>query len=73
MLNFDKLVVPIECPRCKFPNLASMREIRFGLSILCRGCKIELRLQPVNGGAAKAKRALENFQTSLSTKITIEL
>jgi len=52
-----------------------MREIRFGLTILCRGCKVSLRLEPVDGGAKRVKRALDEFQQSMNqtTKITIKL
>jgi hypothetical protein len=50
-----------------------MREIRFGLTILCRGCKAGIRLIPVDGGGRKAKRILDDFQQALPKKITIKI
>ena len=75
MFNLYKACVDLNCPRCDFPNSVSMREIRFGLTILCRGCKVSLRLEPVDGGAKRVKRALDEFQQSMNqtTKITIKL
>ncbi len=73
MLEFDKIRVNIECPVCKFPNQVSMRVIRFGLTLLCRGCKARIRLVTKGGSLDKAKRHLEALQSALSKTISIKL
>jgi hypothetical protein len=73
MLNLDNSVIEIPCPACQFPNAATVREIRFGLTIPCRGCKVKIRLVPMNAGATQAKRALDNFVRKLPKKIEIKL
>jgi hypothetical protein len=73
MLNLYKAQLEIPCPRCQFPNIVSMREIRFGLTVLCRGCKVSIRLEPADGGVRKAKRLLDEFQHSLTQTINITI
>jgi len=73
MLEFYNVRMDIPCPRCSFPNSVSLREIRFGLSILCRGCKVTIRLVPVDGGVKKAKRSLDDFQNSMSQTINLTI
>lgn len=73
MFNLDKARGTIPCPRCDYPNEILMREARFGLTVLCRGCKSSIRLLMTNGGAEKAKHALDDFQNMFPTKITIKL
>jgi hypothetical protein len=73
MFSFDKSVIELACPSCKFPNAVTVREARFGLTIPCRGCKRNIRLVPMDGGLARAKRAIENFITGLPEKINIKI
>ena len=73
MFNFDKSMFEVACPSCEFPNAVTMREVRFGLTIPCRGCKKNIRLVPMDGGATKAKRVLENFIAEFPKNITIEI
>jgi hypothetical protein len=73
MFNFDKGVIEVACPSCAFPNAVTVREVRFGLTIPCRGCKRGIRLVPMDGGLAKVKKALDNFMAELPTKIDIKL
>jgi len=71
MFNFDKSMMEVSCPSCNFPNVVMVREVRFGLTIPCRGCKRNIQLVPMDGGLAKAKRTLENFVADLPKKINI--
>lgn len=73
MFSFDKSVIEVACPGCKFPNAVTVREARFGLTIPCRGCKRNIRLVPMDGGLAKAKRAIDNFITGFREKINIKI
>jgi hypothetical protein len=73
MFSFDKTVMEVACPRCKFPNAVTVREARFGLTLPCRGCKANIRLVPTDGGLAKAKRTIENFITKLPKTINLKI
>ena len=73
MFYFDKSVIEVACPSCKFPNAVTVREARFGLTIPCRGCKVRIRLMPMDGGLAKAKRTFDNFISGFPKKINFEI
>ena len=73
MFSFDKSVIEVACPRCKFPNAVTVREARFGLTIPCRGCKRNIRLVPMDGGLAKVKRVLDDFITGFPKNISIKI
>jgi hypothetical protein len=73
MFSFGKSVIEVVCPLCKFPNAVTLREVRFGLTIPCRGCKRNICLVPMDGGLAKAKRAIENFITGFPKKVNIKI
>jgi hypothetical protein len=73
MVSFSKSVVEVPCPSCKFPNAVTLREVRFGLTIPCRGCKGSIRLVPVDGRLRKAERAIENMLDGLPKKIEIKI
>ena len=73
MFNLHKTWVEFPCPRCEFPNSISMREIRFGLTILCRGCKVTIRLDPADGGIRKVDRMLQELEQSLTKTININI
>jgi hypothetical protein len=73
MFNFDKSAFEVACPSCEFPNTVTMREVRFGLTIPCRGCKKNIRLVPMDGGATKAKRMIDDFISELPKTINIKI
>jgi len=61
MFDLDKSTIDFKCPSCEFPNTATVREFRFGLTVLCRGCKRNIRLVPMDGGMTKAKQTINDF------------
>lgn len=73
MFDLDKSRLELPCPSCKFPNTVFVREVRFGLSFPCRGCKRNIRLVPTDGGMTKAKRILDRFAQQFPKKIEIKL
>ena len=73
MFSFDKSVIEVPCSGCKFPNAVTLREARFGLTIPCRGCKKNIRLVPMDGGLAKAKRAIDNLISGFPKKFNIKI
>jgi hypothetical protein len=50
LLNLDKTVIEFPCPACKFTNAATVRDMRFGLTTLCRRCETRIRLTPMDAG-----------------------
>lgn len=73
MFTLDKGRFEFACPSCEFPNAVTVREVRFGLTIPCRGCKRGIRLVPMDGGMDKAKRAIEDFIREFPKNITIKI
>jgi hypothetical protein len=73
VVSFNKTVVEVPCPSCKFPNAVTLREVRFGLTIPCRGCKGNIRLIPMDGGLGKAERAIENLLDKFTKKLQIKV
>jgi hypothetical protein len=71
MFNFDKSMIEVPCPSCKFPNAVMVREVRFGLTVPCRGCKGNIQLVPMDGGLSKVKRSIENVIADFPKKINI--
>jgi len=50
-----------------------MREVRFGLTIICRGCKVNIQLKQKDGTSNKTKRTLDDLHQMFNKTITIEL
>jgi len=50
-----------------------MREVRFGLIIPCRGCKVNIRLSQKDGGLNQAKNIMDELQQLFAKPITIKL
>jgi hypothetical protein len=72
-VNLNTAVIEIPCPGCKFPNAASLRELRFGLTIPCRGCKTRIRIVPMDAGLMKAEKAIEEFISDIPKQIEIKI
>jgi len=43
-----------------------MREVRFGLTVLCRGCKSNIRLAQKDATIDQAKATLDDFQNQMN-------
>jgi ribosomal protein S27E len=66
MFNLYKATTDVPCPRCSYPNSISMREVEFGLKIICRGCKATIALVKANGGIRKVKRTIASLENLFS-------
>lgn len=68
MINLDKHIIEVECPKCHFYNKISLRQIRTRSLIICRGCKINIQLEDFMNEYRNAKRrietAIEGFKKS---------
>lgn len=73
MLDLDSTWISLPCPRCEFPNDVSMREIRFGLRIPCRGCKVSIQLRPKDGTFDQGKKEVERAVQQMFQDITINI
>lgn len=67
--NLDRKRIYIHCPRCNFWARPSFRQIRRRETIVCGGCKANIRLVDHLGSFRKAQRtinrALEELQATL--------
>lgn len=79
MLKLDNHRVDISCPRCKFLNKVSLKQVRIGDIVICRGCKINIRLEDHRRSTHKANRELQRAMNAMFDelskigKITIKL
>ncbi len=61
--NIDSFEIEIECPHCDFFNSILMKQARLRETIICRGCKNNIRLDDSMNTVRKAKRRLlEQFK-----------
>ena len=69
MINFDKLEVEIQCPRCSFYNPIFLKQARLRDVVICRGCKANIRLDDQMNETRKAARSMQRvmneFQKTL--------
>ena len=68
--NLDYERIYIQCPRCNFWARPFLRQIRHRETIVCGGCKANIRLDDHLGSFRKAQRqvnrALEELKAQLS-------
>jgi hypothetical protein len=71
----DAQTVTVECPNCRFETYVTLKEVRLQDAIICRGCKVVLRLEDYMGEMQKTQRAIDqsirDFEQSLGN-ITLE-
>lgn len=62
-MNIDSFEVEIECPNCDFYNPIWLMQARLRDTIICRGCKFNIRLDDSMNTVRKARRRiLEQFK-----------
>jgi len=69
MINLDKHIVQIKCPRCAFTNPVSIKQIRLGDVTICRGCKANIRLQDHMNTTKKAVRSINRAMAELQEQL----
>lgn len=57
--DLDRHWIDIDCPRCRLSTPASLRDVRLGATIICRGCKANIRLIDHIGEYHRIRRRLE--------------
>lgn len=69
MIDFDKHGIDIRCPECSFYNPIWLKQARLRDTIICRGCKANIRLDDQMNETRKAiksiRRALIELEETL--------
>ncbi len=78
MINLDKIIIDIACPKCKFINRVTLGDVSVQRRIICRGCKVGIKLVDKKASATKAKKSIKKSMDNLKkaikkTKLTIKI
>ncbi len=80
MFDLDLQDLEIRCPECRFFEEVRFREVRMRNVYICRGCKLNLRLDDHMNEFRKARKQftkiiddLQSELSSLNIKINIRL
>jgi len=65
MIDLDKYEIDFKCPKCGFYNEALIKQIRLRDVIICRGCKINIRLDDQMNEVKKAVRDINKSMHEL--------
>lgn len=69
VVNFDKFEVDVPCPKCGFYNPIYLKQARLRDVVICRGCKINIRLDDQMNETRKAVRSLRRAMNELQATI----
>jgi len=69
MINIDNHKIDIRCPSCQFLNTITLKQVRIRDVIICRGCKVNIRLEDYLNTARKAIRSIRRAFTALEKQI----
>ncbi len=69
MINLDRHKFEFQCPECEFYNCATMKQARLRDFIICRGCKINLRLDDSMNSCRKAVRQFRKSMREFEREI----
>ena len=73
MFDLDTVSFPFACPACGFRNRATMRQVRLGKRIICRGCRMDIQLVDHHRKARKARKDFENALSEFANVINLEI
>lgn len=68
-INLDRERVYIHCPRCNFWARPFLRQIRHRETIVCGGCKANIRLDDYLGSFRKAQRQVNKAMEELEQQL----
>jgi peptide subunit release factor 1 (eRF1) len=63
MFNIEKSMVEIPCPECNYKNKVSLKDIAKEKTIICRGCKKQIKL---TDGEKSTKRTIKSVNNSMN-------
>lgn len=67
MPSLDNNTIEIVCPKCGFSNEVTFRQIRSEEVIVCRRCKVDIKLRDHMGGLQKAEDDFQKFLKNLKS------
>ena len=62
MFNIEKSVVEITCPKCNYQNKTSLEDVAKEKTIVCGGCREEIKL---TDSEKSTKKAIKNINSSI--------
>ena len=68
-MNIDRQRIYIRCPRCTFYARPFLRQVRHGETVICGGCKSNIRLEDHLGSYLKAQRKLQRALDELTSSL----
>lgn len=67
--DLDRHWIDVDCPHCRLATPASLRDVRLGNVIICRGCKANVRLVDHLGEYHRVRRKLERAFRQMITAL----
>ena len=65
MINIDQHEIDFQCPNCKFFNTIKIKQARLRDVVICRGCKLNIRLDDQMNETRKAVRSIRRAMNAL--------
>ena len=69
LFDLDRERIDIECPVCRFGNAVTVEQVRLGDVLICRGCKVSIRLQDHHNETRKAAHAVRRALRELEDQL----
>ena len=73
MFDLDHAAFTFTCPECGFANLATVRQVRIAIRLICRGCKKEICLIDKNASFKKGRRRISEEMATLGKALKMEI
>ena len=73
MLNLDRISFSIACPACGFQNRATMKQVRLGKRVICRGCRTDIQLVDHHKRTRKARRQVDDALNEFAKVVNLEI
>lgn len=75
-MNIDGEQIEISCPKCRFLNYPTIKQIRLRDALICRGCKSKINFDDHMNSVRKVQRqllrAFADLERSLSKAFKIK-
>lgn len=69
MFDIEKIILEIQCPNCHFYNPIFFKQAKLRDVIICRGCKINIRLDDQMNECQKACRSISKAMKELDNTL----
>jgi hypothetical protein len=65
-IDLDNVEIDLNCPKCGFANKATLQDVRVQATIICRGCKVDIKLVDKNASLVTAQKSIDEGINDLS-------